>query len=53
MIVILSPTKKLERKQINYDIEMTKPRYIVEAKRLNYRLKEFNPDELSSLMKIS
>ena len=53
MIVILSPAKKLERKQVNYDIEMTKPRYIVEAKILNDRLKEFNPDELSSLMKIS
>lgn len=53
MIVILSPAKKLERKELNYDIELTMPRYISEAKRLNNRLKEFNPDELSSLMKIS
>ena len=29
------------------------PRYISEAKRLNNRLKEFNQNELSSLMKIS
>lgn len=53
MIVILSPAKKLERKELNYDIDLTNVRHISESIKLNERLKEFNPDELGSLMKIS
>ena len=53
MIVILSPAKKIEIKKLNYNIDLTEVRFKSEAKKLNKRLKEFNPDELASLMKIS
>ena len=52
MIVILSPAKKIEKKKLSYTIDTTKPRFMEEAKKLNNRLKELNPDELASTMKI-
>ena len=52
MIVILSPAKKIEKKKLSYNIDTTKPRFMKEAKELNNRLKELNPDELASTMKI-
>ncbi|MGL4570872.1 MAG: peroxide stress protein YaaA [Clostridium sp.] len=52
MIVILSPAKKIEKKILNFDVNESKPMYMEEAKIINDRLKEFNPDEIASLMKI-
>lgn len=53
MLVILSPAKKIENKKLNYNIELTDVRFKDEAVELNNRLKELDPYELSSLMKIS
>lgn len=53
MLVILSPAKKIENKKLNYNIDLTNARFNKETEELNNRLKEFNPDELASLMKIS
>lgn len=53
MLVILSPAKKIESKKLDYNINLTDIRFKNESIELNNRLKEFNPDELSSLMKIS
>ncbi|WP_436513530.1 peroxide stress protein YaaA [Clostridium thermobutyricum] len=53
MLAILSPAKKLLDREFNKSLKCTRTRFDNESIKINNRLKEFNPDELCSLMKIS
>ncbi|MGL5649400.1 MAG: peroxide stress protein YaaA [Clostridium sp.] len=53
MLVILSPAKKLLDREYDKSLKFTNTRFDNESISINNRLKEYNPDELCSLMKIS
>ena len=53
MIILLSPAKSLDTQTPAPAVESTQPVYMKEAKSLARELKEFNANELSSLMRMS
>ncbi|MGL4875370.1 MAG: peroxide stress protein YaaA [Clostridium sp.] len=53
MLVILSPAKKLLDREYDKTLKCTSTRFDNKSIIINNRLKEFNPDELCTLMKIS
>lgn len=53
MIAILSPAKKLLDREYPLDLKFTDTRLDNKSIIINNKLKEFNPDEICSLMKIS
>ncbi|MGL5150246.1 MAG: peroxide stress protein YaaA [Clostridium sp.] len=53
MMIVISPAKTLDMEKINHGFEVTKPRYLNKSEEVMNVLKEYQPNDLGTLMKLS